>query len=147
MSNEVRIAQTDAEILNCFEAMHALRQHLVKEEFISKIRQMNAESYHLAYVSEGDKVAAVTGYRYLHHLYCGKLIYVDDLSTMPGYRKKGYAKQLMDFIFSEARKNNCKHVDLDSACGPHRYDAHRFYLRYGFNITSHHFAHLLGFTI
>ena len=140
MINKVERATKDEQVLNCFEAMHALRSHLKKEEFVDTINTMKSEGYLLAYVKDGDQVVAVTGYRIIHHLYCGKLIYVDDLSTMQEYRKKGYAKLLMDFIVGEARKNNCNHIDLDSACGPHRYDAHRFYLRYGFNITSHHFT-------
>ena len=138
--NKVEQATNNEQVLKCFEAMQALRPHLKKEEFVGLINKMKSEGYLLAYVNDNDKVVAVTGYRYLHHLYCGKLIYVDDLSTLQEYRKKGYAKLLMDFILHEAKKNNCKHIDLDSACGPHRYDAHRFYLRYGFNITSHHFA-------
>ncbi len=143
MNHKIEFAETNDQILNCFEAMHALRPHLEKEKFVALINQMKKEGYILAYIKEENMVVAVTGYRYLHHLYCGKLIYVDDLSTMQQYRKKGHAKKLMDFILSEARKNNCNHVDLDSACGPHRYDAHRFYLRFGFNITSHHFALVL----
>ena len=138
--NNVELATSDDQILKCFEAMHELRSHLKKEEFVEQIKVMQSEGFQLAYFKEDDKVVAVTGYRMIHHLYCGKLIYVDDLSTMQQYRKKGYAKLLLDFILGEARKHHCKHVDLDSACGPHRYDAHRFYLRYGFNITSHHFA-------
>lgn len=140
MNNAPEFAETNEQIINCFEAMHALRPHLEKEKFVDLINMMKKEGYILAYLKDDNKVVAVTGYRIIHHLYCGKLIYVDDLSTMQEYRKKGHAKRLMDFIMSEARKNNCNHVDLDSACGPHRYDAHRFYLRYGFNITSHHFA-------
>jgi len=137
---KVRIATDDTEILKCFEAMNELRPHLEKRDFVGLINEMRQEGYHLAYVKDEDKIVAVTGYRFLHHLYCGKLIYVDDLSTMQNYRKKGYAKLLMDFILNEAKENNCKHIDLDSGCGPHRYAAHRFYLRYGFNITSHHFV-------
>ena len=138
--NKVEKATNDEQVLKCFEAMQALRPHLNKADFVDLIKKMSAEGYLLAYVIADKKVVAVTGYRIIHHLYCGKLIYVDDLSTMQEYRKKGFAKLLMDFILHEARKNNCKQIDLDSACGPHRYDAHRFYLRYGFNITSHHFS-------
>lgn len=144
MENQPAFAETNEQILNCFDAMHALRPHLEKEKFVDLINTMKKEGYMLAYIVDEGKVVAVTGYRIIHHLYCGKLIYVDDLSTMQAYRKKGHAKRLMDFICDQAIKNNCKHIDLDSACGPHRYDAHRFYLRYGFNITSHHFSLVLG---
>ncbi len=114
MSKKVKFAETDKQVLNCFEAMHALRPHLEKEKFVDLVNLMKKEGYILAYVKEDDRVVAVTGYRIIHHFYCGKLIYVDDLSTMQDYRRKGYAKLLMDFILSQAKKNKCKHVDLDS---------------------------------
>lgn len=144
MNTKIAIAKSDKEISACFEAMHELRPHLKKEKFVATINKMKKEGYILAYLKENKKVVAATGYRYINNLFSGKLIYVDDLSTMQQYRKRGYAKMLMDFIRGEAEKNKCNHIDLDSGCGPHRYDAHRFYLRYGFNITSHHFALVLG---
>lgn len=142
--NYVERATSNEQILSCFDAMNALRPHLKKENFVDLINEMQAGGYLLAYVKENNTVSAVTGYRYLQNLYAGKIIYVDDLSTLPESRKKGYAKQLIDFVCDEARKNNCSQVHLDSACGPHRYEAHRFYLRYGFNITSHHFGLVLN---
>lgn len=142
--HRIQIATTDEEMLNCFDAMHELRQHLNRTEFVALINTMSKTGYLLAFVKDNDKVAAVTGYRYMQNLFDGKLIYVDDLSTAQAYRKKGYAKLLLDFIFNEVKNNNCDQVHLDSGCGPHRYNAHRLYLNYGFNITSHHFAKLIN---
>jgi hypothetical protein len=38
----------------------------------------------------------------------------------------------------EARREELQSIHLDS--GHHRYEAHRLYLNFGFNITSFHFA-------
>ncbi|MEP7265402.1 MAG: GNAT family N-acetyltransferase, partial [Bacteroidota bacterium] len=75
------------------------------------------------------------------HLAWGKAIYIDDLTTHPSHRKKGYAKLLLDYVDEQAKLHGCEQVHLDSGCVPQRYDAHRLYLNYGFNITSHHFAY------
>ena len=72
-------------------------------------------------------------------LYSGKTLYIDDLSTLPGARGKGYASTLLDFVIEQARQHGCQCVSLDSGQNPARYDAHRLYLKKGFNITSHHF--------
>ena len=137
------IAKTDAEIRQCLPAMLALRQHLSPEQAFEMIRfQQDNDGFVLAYV-QGDALLeptpAVVGYRFLNLLYSGKTLYIDDLSTLPSARGKGYASALLDFVIDEARKAGCQCVSLDSGQNPARYDAHRLYLKKGFNITSHHF--------
>lgn len=139
----VRIAQTDAEIHQCLPAMLALRQHLSAQQAFDQIRfQQKNDGFILAYVAtdKADESApAVVGYRYLNFLYSGKTLYIDDLSTLPNARGKGYASALVDFAIEQARQAGCQCVSLDSGQNPARYDAHRLYLNKGFNITSHHF--------
>ena len=137
------IAKTDAEIRQCLPAMLALRQHLSPEQAFEMIRfQQDNDGFVLAYVQGDDLLEptpAVVGYRFLNLLYSGKTLYIDDLSTLPSARGKGYASALLDFVIDEARKAGCQCVSLDSGQNPARYDAHRLYLKKGFNITSHHF--------
>lgn len=139
----VIIAQTDAEIRQCLPAMLALRQHLNPDQAFERIRlQQETDGFVLAYVTRDDSLEpapAVAGYRYMNLLYSGKTLYIDDLSTLPSARGKGHASALLDFIIDEARKAGCQSVSLDSGQNPARYDAHRLYLKKGFNITSHHF--------
>ena len=138
-----KIAQTDDEIRHCLPAMLALRQHLSPEQAFGMIRFQQAnDGYILAYLETNDPsepAPAVVGYRYMNLLYSGKTLYIDDLSTLPNARGKGYAGTLLDFVIDEARKAGCQCVSLDSGQNPARYDAHRLYLKKGFNITSHHF--------
>ena len=44
---------------------------------------------------------------------------------------------MMDWLVGRAKERGCDELHLDS--GVQRYGAHRFYLRYGMDITSHHF--------
>ena len=71
-------------------------------------------------------------------LHRGRSIYIDDLCTLPEARGKGHGLALLDHVLKEARHHELQSVHLDS--GHHRHDAHRLYLNFGFNITSHHFA-------
>ncbi len=136
----VNQATTDPEIIKCTEAMAALRPHLNKENICSIIQAMRKNGYHLVFIEQDGIAAAACGYRFAEHLAWGKAIYIDDLTTHPNYRKKGYASLLLDYVKQEAVTAGCNSLQLDSGCNPQRYDAHRLYLNYGFNITSHHFA-------
>ncbi|QMW01919.1 GNAT family N-acetyltransferase [Spirosoma foliorum] len=139
----IKIAQSDADIRRCIPAMLALRSHLTPEEAFERIRSQQAtDGFVLAFVepeNPDDTVPAVTGYRYLNFLYSGKTLYIDDLSTLPEGRGKGYAGALVDFVIGQAKQSNCQCVSLDSGQNPARYDAHRLYLNKRFNIASHHF--------
>src|SRR5436190_2439813 len=125
---EIKSAKTDGDILKCFDVMYELRPNLTKKNVVEILSGMISRGYHLIYIEDGGVAVTAAGYRFTEHLHWGKSIYIDDLSSLPAARKKGYARQLLDFIVAEARKNNCNEVHLDSACAPHRYDAHRLYL-------------------
>ncbi|GAB2606064.1 GNAT family N-acetyltransferase [Spirosoma areae] len=137
------IAHSDANIRRCLPAMLALRSHLTPDQAFEQIRFQQAnEGFVLAFIDEGDETKpapGVVGYRTLNFLYSGKTIYIDDLSTLPDARGKGYASTLLNFVIEQARQTGCQCVSLDSGQNPARYDAHRLYLNKGFNITSHHF--------
>jgi GNAT superfamily N-acetyltransferase len=98
---------------------------------------MMTEGYTLAFVEENGLAAAAIGFRYQQKLFDGKQIYVDDLTTLPEHRGKGYGGLLLDHVFELAKARGYAHVSLDS--GPSRHDAHRLYLNKGFRIASMHF--------
>ncbi|MEP7319119.1 MAG: GNAT family N-acetyltransferase, partial [Panacibacter sp.] len=91
---QIQTAKTEADILKCWEVMHALRPHLIKEEFVATISEMITEGYLLSFIEEDGKAAAAVGFRYLQYLYNGKHFYIDDLSTLPESRGKGYGGML-----------------------------------------------------
>ena len=139
---QIRQANRPEEIAKCWEAMHALRPHLAEETFVETVTEMIGSGYHLAYIEEEGRAVAAIGYRFLHFLLHGKHIYIDDLSTLPAARKKGYGRALLGHVFALAAERGLRVVTLDS--GPHRHDAHRLYLNNGFEIASYHFTRKLG---
>jgi ribosomal protein S18 acetylase RimI-like enzyme len=135
----VKEISTDQEILDCWEVIHALRPHLQKENLLKMTREMQqSDGFIMLCITDDNKPVAFAGIRRMQTYYAGKTIYIDDLSTLPEYRKKGYGKKLLEHIIDIARKEKLDAVHLDS--GHTRFEAHRLYLNMGFKIVSHHFA-------
>lgn len=137
-----QLASSDEQIIACFDVMVELRPHLKREEFLQKIREMEADGYKLAYVEEEAKVVAVAGYRVYSNLFMGKHLYVDDLVTASDCRSKGYGARLLSWLREQAVNQKCNYFHLDS--GTHRDQAHKFYFRYGLSIASFHFSEKLN---
>lgn len=114
--------------------------------FKAYLRDIASEQYQLVGVFSGARPEAecVAGYRIMHMLYSGKIIYVDDLSTLPEARGKGYAGALLKWLDAEALRLGCAAVHLDSGVSEARFTAHRQYLKHGMNITCHHFEKRLA---
>lgn len=121
--------------------MHALRPHLEANKFLLLIKEMQTEGYCLVFIEENNQAVAAVGFRYLQFLFNGKHIYIDDLSTLPEARGKGYGAALLDHVLEIATQKGYIQVTLDS--GYQRHDAHRLYLNKGFKLGSHHFVKVL----
>lgn len=134
----IRIARTDDELVRCFPVMSELRPHLVADEFVPRVRRMEAGGFILAYLARDEHVHAVAGYRYLDLLFSGLTLYVDDLVTAPAERSRGCGAVLFRWLQDEARTYGCTSLTLDS--GVQRTDAHRFYFRERMSIQGYHFA-------
>jgi GNAT superfamily N-acetyltransferase len=133
---------TDAEILATRDVMRQLRPQLSPDAYLSTIRRLErTDGYRLAVSADGSDVRAVAGYRIMELLWCGRVLYVDDLSTDERHRSQGHGKTLVDWLTEEARSLGCVELHLDS--GVQREAAHRFYFREGFAIRAYHFRRAL----
>lgn len=129
---------TDAEILATREVMLQLRPHIAPEAYLPTVRRMmQTGGFLMAAIEERGVVRAVAGYRIIEKLYCGRILYVDDLVTDHAHRSAGHGRTLLNWLRDEARREGCTHIYLDS--GVQREAAHRFYFREGFTIAAFHF--------
>ncbi len=134
----VALAEEPAAIARCHATMRELRPHWEDEAaFVAQVRRQQAQGYRLAFVQVDGEVRAVAGYRFIENLYDGKVLYVDDLVSRAADRSRGYGGRLIDWLAATAREAGCEKLTLDS--GVQRFGAHRFYLRKGMDIVSHHF--------
>lgn len=135
---EIKQAKDKEDFQKCWEVVRELRPHLDPDRYLTFMLYMIDEGYKLIYIELDGKVASICGYRPMTKLYTGRIIYIDDLSTLPEARGKGFASLLLKHVFELAKKEEMNGVHLDS--GHMRFDAHRLYLNEGFRITSHHFS-------
>jgi ribosomal protein S18 acetylase RimI-like enzyme len=98
---------------------------------------MQQQSYELIYVQAAREVVAVAGFRYLHQLFSGRMLYIDDLATLPAAQRQGYAGYLLDYIQRVAQERRLDGVALDS--GLNNEVAHRLYLGKNFVKVAFHF--------
>ena len=123
----------------CFPVARELRPHFEEEEaFVHSAIMAQGRGANYVYLEHQGEVRAFTGFRICQNLIWGTHMYVDDLVTRAQDHGHGYGSALFDWLVEEARRRGCAHFHLDS--GVQRFDAHRFYLHKGMNITSHHFA-------
>lgn len=131
-------AKSDGQIASTFEVMRQLRPHLVREEYIPQIRALMAsDGFRLAFLTDEGEVRAVAGYRYMNMLYCGRLLYVDDLVTDERVRSRGYGARLLGWLKDEGRRQGC--IELQLISRVIREQAHRFYFREGLGIECFQF--------
>jgi GNAT superfamily N-acetyltransferase len=134
----VRIAESDAELEKVAGVLLELRSTFDREGLIAQVKQQRHAGYQLAYVESDGEVLCVAGFVVSTKLAWGKHIYVDDLVTADRHRSKGAGAKMIGWLKSYGLRLGCNQLHLDS--GVQRFAAHRFYLREGFNIGSHHFS-------
>jgi GNAT superfamily N-acetyltransferase len=138
MEYTIHVAADERSIRRCYPVLRQLREHLDESSLVRQVIRQQAQGYYLAYLESEKQIRSVAGYRFCENLSSGKLMYVDDLVTDLEDRSKGFGQILFDWLLGEAERNGCNQLTLDS--GVQRFGAHRFYLRKGMDIVSHHFA-------
>ncbi len=135
---QIKIAEADDEIQNCYAVMAQLRQHLSPEEYLARVeRQRKNSGFQIVYLTDSE-IKAVGGIRIAEWLAGGKYLEIEDLITKSGERSKNYGGELFDWIVDYAKNENCAQVKLVSHVK--RFGAHKFYLKKGMSIEAHYFS-------
>jgi GNAT superfamily N-acetyltransferase len=138
MTSEIFIAQSDEEILACFPAFSALRPHIDRAAFLPQVRRQQPQGFRILARKHEGIVKSAAGFRFAEYLAWGKVLYIDDLTTLPDARGQGHAGALLDWLIAHAKEHGCDAVHLDT--GYMRHSAHRLYLHKGFQLGAHHMA-------
>jgi GNAT superfamily N-acetyltransferase len=138
--NEIKLAENDDEIAECFPVLAELRPHLAQKEFPSRINGLTAKTgFRMAFLRAAGEIKAVAGLRISEWLaFEGPYCEIEDLVTAGSTRSKGYGGELFDWIVEYARGKGCTHLRLVSHVA--RTDAHRFYERKGMTHLAHYFT-------
>jgi GNAT superfamily N-acetyltransferase len=132
------IGPADARLPEVFAVMQELRTHLSLDDFRRLYEEAEPQGYRVAAVFDEGECRSVAGYRIATNPVSGKHLYVDDLVTADKHRSHGYGRRLNAYLSDKARDAGCGSIQLDSAV--HRADAHRFYFREHYRVTSFHFG-------
>ena len=134
---KIGLADTPEQVGRCSSVMRELRPHIKAIDFAARVLQQQTEGYQLAFLELDGVVRSVAGFRIFNLLFSGRTLYIDDLVTHDSDRSRGFGAALFDWLVEYAKEQACQHLTLDS--GVQRFAAHRFYLKRGMDITSHHF--------
>ena len=138
---KIELAESDHDILSCFEVMRHLRNLKDEATFLDQVRLQQKSGYRLAALRDGGDPLAVAGFRLGENLAWGRHLYVDDLVTHPANRSKGYGSAILVWLAEFGRSEGADQLHLDS--GVLRDNAHRFYQHEGLEISSYHFKRIL----
>ena len=134
-----RLVESDGDLVSACALLRDLRPSWSIEAMAAAVREASkVHGYELARVETAGDVVCVAGFVVTFKLAWGRHLYVDDLVTAPQRRSQGAGSAMIAWLKDYARERGCGQLHLDS--GVQRFAAHRFYLRHGFDITSHHFA-------
>lgn len=134
----VEVAPGDARLADVYPVVHELRTELSEQAFRDLYAEAYEDGYRVVGLFDEGECRAAAGYHLTHGFLHGRFMYVDDLVTSDAHRSKRYGRALNEHLFEIARNSGCSSVQLDS--GTQRNDAHRFYLRERYDITSFHFS-------
>lgn len=135
----VTFAISEPEIRRVLPVLRQLRPDFDTETILKQIQIQQQAGYQLAYAeSEQGDVLCVSGFTISMNLAWGQHMYIADFVSDEKSRSSGAGHHLISWMKDYAKEMGCKQIHLDS--GVNRFLAHKFYLREGFHIASHHFA-------
>ena len=118
------------------ESVHRqLRPHL-PDDYPAKMTRVLKDA-RMALAVKGDTVLGLAVYRWHENTFDGLKFYVDDLVTDEAHRSSGVGHALMVHLGVVAKELGAGGLKLDSAT--QLTQAHKFYFREGFVITSFNF--------
>ncbi|MDO6428581.1 GNAT family N-acetyltransferase [Thalassotalea sp. 1_MG-2023] len=135
---DITLLANNEDYEHVLEVMLQLRPQYNKKSLAEQIKKQQQTGYNIVYVKDNGKVLAVAGFVIGEKLAWGKYLYVDDLVTNEAFRSAGVGHNILAWLEDFAKEQGCTQLHLDS--GVQRYSAHKFYLREGFVIASHHFS-------
>jgi GNAT superfamily N-acetyltransferase len=134
----VDLAPGDLRWESALPVLRELRPHLDRAALDAVLSSGQAQGLRFTAAYDGATCLGVAGWRVVDTTSVLRKLYVDDLVTSSTARSTGVGATLLADLEQRAVAAGCATLELDS--GVQRFDAHRFYLRERFAITSHHFG-------
>lgn len=139
LATVVQLATDSHEVALCWSVFKELRPHLRDaDELVARWEVQRREGYSIAFIESEGRVVGAAGFRLMHTLAWGKVLYLDDLVVQPSARGRGLGTTLLKWLQDRAVGLGCDALHLDT--GYQRHAAHKAYLSSGFELKCHHLA-------
>jgi len=127
-------------LLNAAAIHRQLRTHLPEaaEAYVERMQSVFRDGAEMAVALNADTVVGVTVFRCYDRTLHGLEMYCDDLVSDSTAGVKGVGNALMKYLSDTGRGRGMAKLTLSS--GVQRAQAHKFYFREGFTISSFHFV-------
>jgi GNAT superfamily N-acetyltransferase len=122
------------------ERVHRQLRPYLPADYAGKMARV-LQGARMALAVEGDAVRGLAVYRWHENTFDGLKFYIDDLVADESQRSQGVGHLLIAHLEKAARALGADGMVLDS--GTQRTQAHKFYFREGFVITSFNFKKTL----
>ena len=119
------------------EHVHRQLRPQLPAEYAQKMQRIFEQGGRMTIATIADRVVGIAVWRAFENTFENIKFYVDDLVTDETQRSLGVGKTLIANLEDKARSAGADGLVLDS--GTQRQQAHRFYFREGFVITSFNF--------
>lgn len=119
------------------ESIHRQLRPALPTDYVAKMQRVFAGGGRMTIAAHDNSVAGLAVWRWHENTFDGIKFYIDDLVTDAALRSRGVGKSLIARLEMEAQQRGADALVLDS--GTQRQQAHRFYFREGFVITSFNF--------
>lgn len=136
-AGEIKFFSTSEEWTLAFPAFESLRPKMTVETFLANRQNCLDGGYQLLGLVVDAKVVCVAGITVRPHVENKMQLEIEDFSTHPVYKRKGYGRQVLEWIVVYAEENKCFRIKIDS--GTSREEAHQFYKSIGFEQTGFRF--------
>lgn len=134
----MQIRELDLKELDmAYEVVSQLRTALSYEEFEDLIYDMRHMEYKMFGIMDGENLITYAGVSICTNLYHKRHLYIYDLVTCKEYRGNKYGETMLEYLHDYAKIGMCENIVLSSSFS--REDAHRFYIKHGFEKKSYLF--------
>lgn len=132
---------TVEQMLPNWQLITQLNPSITQENYEQYLPEMIANNYYQVVAYDGETCVGVSGYWLSTKLYSGRYLEIDNFVVDKYHRNAEVGKQMMDWMETEARANQCETIMLDADV--ENFKVHRFYYRQGFIARGFHYLKFL----
>ena len=131
-------------ILSIMPLLTQLNQDVEPKVLKERVLEMVTQNYKCVGIYDNENLIGICGLWFMTRHYSGRSIEPDHVMIDQKYQSKGLGKQLFNWIFDYARRNNMEAVELNTYVRNTR--SHKFYYNNGVEILGYHFVNKLNMT-